>query len=260
LGIAFNGFGGDTLLMGYLLNPGRNAQELAALSAQFLDAALPDGQAEADAIQAQAQAVQAVFKLHSRLFEELRQNGLDALYTDLELPLLDVLWRMECNGIAVDTAYLQRLDDQMRKQLEALEVEVLDIAGERFNLNSPKQLAHVLFEVLGLPVVKKTKTGPSTDSEVLLKLMALHPLPGRLLEYRELAKLTSTYVEALPRLVSAEGRIHTSFNQTVAATGRLSSSDPNLQNIPVKTELGRSIRKAFIPGKGQEVFRRIRIL
>jgi DNA polymerase-1 len=190
-----------------------------------------------------------VHPLHARLVQELESQGLKPLYTELELPLLEVLAQMEATGIAVDLTYLRGLSHSMQAQLSKLREEICRLAGGEFNLNSPKQLAQVLFERRKLPVIRRNKTGPSTDSDVLQQLASRHPLPERLIQYRELAKLVSTYVDALPQLAdSTAGRIHTSFNQTATTTGRLSSSEPNLQNIPIKTELGRSIRKAFIPG------------
>ena len=143
---------------------------------------------------------------------------------------------------------LQRLGERFGRQLAELESEIYDLAGRTFNIDSPKQLAGILFEELGLPVIKRTKTGPSTDAGVLSELAVEHPLPARIIDYRQLAKLKNTYVDALPALVHpVTGRVHTSFKQDVAATGRLSSTDPNLQNIPVRTADGREIRAAFIP-------------
>jgi len=260
LGVELAGIAGDTMLAAYLLNPARTAQGLSDLSAELLDEPLgtlpkryepptPLTAGAAEDWMPFARRACAVVRLHARLFEKLRESGLAALYAELELPLLHVLARMEEAGVAVDRAHLAGLRASMQAQLGRLTEEIYRLAGTEFNLNSPKQLAHVLFERLALPVVKRTKTGPSTDSDVLARLAAHHPLPQQLMQYRELAKLVSTYVEALPRLVDpATGRVHTTFNQTATATGRLSSSDPNLQNIPVKTELGRSIRKAFIAG------------
>ncbi|MDP3703369.1 MAG: DNA polymerase I, partial [Candidatus Omnitrophota bacterium] len=196
-----------------------------------------------------AEAACAILRLHDLLQPKLTAQGVAALYADLELPLMSVLATMEADGIAIDVPYLNGLRASMDAKLLTLTETVYELAGTSFNLNSPKQLSQVLFEQLNLPVIKRTKTGASTDSSVLQQLAQSHPLPRHLLEYRELSKLVSTYVEALPKLVDpADGRLHTSFNQTATATGRLSSSDPNLQNIPIKTELGRSIRKAFIPG------------
>jgi DNA polymerase-1 len=181
-------------------------------------------------------------------------SALRTLYDDLEIPLIEVLAELEFNGIRLDIPLLKRLGEDMARQLEGIEQEVYRLAGHPFNIASLKQLRQVLFDELKLPVQRRTGiTGePSTDQETLERLAALgHLLPAKLLEQRELAKLKGTYVDALPALVNlATGRIHASFNQTVAATGRLSSSDPNLQNIPIRTELGGQIRQAFVPEPG----------
>ncbi len=259
LGLALNGVTGDTMLAAYLLNPSRTNQSLSDLSDEYLHELLgplppleglshllPESAVELERF---GRCPCAVVQLHELLASKLSTSHLMELYTDLELPLLNVLAQMESTGIAIDRPYLASLRASMDATLLQLTQEIYRLAGCSFNLNSPKQLAQVLFERLRLPVVKRTKTGPSTDSDVLQQLAAHHPLPRHLMQYRELSKLVSTYLEALPKLADpATGRIHTSFNQTATATGRLSSSDPNLQNIPIKTELGRSIRKAFIPG------------
>lgn len=182
--------------------------------------------------------------------ERLVAESLLPLMETLELPLIEVLADMEYLGIRVDTERLSALRSQFASQLEVLRSNVMELAGEEFNPDSPKQLGQILFERLKLRVVKKTKTGPSTDVEVLEELAAEHPLPAKIIEYRQLAKLLSTYVESLPKLVSPNtGRVHTSYRQDIAATGRLSSIEPNLQNIPVRTPEGRSIRSAFIAGE-----------
>ena len=166
----------------------------------------------------------------------------------MELPLIDVLVEMEFNGVAIDTSVLDRLSEELSARLSELEGEIYEEAGEEFKIGSPKQLSTILFEKLGLPTLKKTKTGYSTDAEVLEQLSLEHRLPSLLLEYRQLSKLKSTYVDALPTMIDpSTGRIHASFNQAATTTGRLSSSDPNLQNIPIRTELGSRIRAAFIP-------------
>ena len=174
-----------------------------------------------------------------------------SLLDSLELPLIEVLVELEYNGIKVDVARLGELSRRYGQRLETLEQEIYQMAGRPLNIASPKQLQELLFTELKLPVIKKTaKTGPSTDAEVLEELAPLHPLPAKILEYRQYAKLKSTYVDALPEMVFPEtGRVHASFHQAVAATGRLSSSDPNLQNIPVRTQEGREIRSAFVPGQ-----------
>ena len=189
------------------------------------------------------------WQLTQRFKEELVQRELDQLFYNLEIPLIGVLVRMEQVGIAIDCTVFEKLQQEVEIRLETLRREITETAGEVFQINSPKQLQQILFEKLHLKPVRKTKTGFSTDMDVLEQLAEQHPLPGKILEYRTIEKLRSTYIDALPKLIHPEtGRIHTSFNQAVAATGRLSSSDPNLQNIPVRTELGRRIRSGFVPG------------
>ena len=182
--------------------------------------------------------------------EELEQQGLWKLYDALERPLIEVLVDLEHTGIRVDAAELQRQNDDVSQRIEALIADIHAEAGEEFNIDSPKQLGVILFDKLELPVLKKTKTGPSTDQSVLEQLAEIHPLPAKIIEHRHLVKLKGTYLDALPRLINpATGRIHASFNQVVAATGRLSSSNPNLQNIPIRTPEGERIRRAFVPGE-----------
>jgi DNA polymerase-1 len=191
-----------------------------------------------------------VVRLQPLLAQRLSDSHLDDLFGRVELPLVEVLAELEYNGVKVDVSRLRELSQRYGRRMEELEQEIYQLAGHRFNLASPKQLQTVLFEEQKLPVVKKTKTGASTDVEVLEELARIHPLPARIIEYRQYAKLKSTYVDALPELVyPATGRVHTAFNQVVTATGRLSSSEPNLQNIPVRTEEGREIRSAFVPGE-----------
>jgi DNA polymerase-1 len=193
----------------------------------------------------------ALRELAPVLRDRLEEDGLLALFEDVELPLAAVLARMERSGVRVDEGFLAELSTQYEKDLSRIEAEIYALAGEEFLVSSPKQLQRILFEKLKLPPVKKTKTGFSTDEKVLEQLSAQHELPAAILAYRRLAKLKSTYVDALPRLVNPEtGRIHPSFHQTGAATGRLSCTDPNLQNIPIRTEEGVRIREAFIPAEG----------
>jgi DNA polymerase I len=183
------------------------------------------------------------------LIPQLQEAGLWELYWNLERPLIPVLVELEYNGIRVDADELRRQSADLSEHLQRLMGEIHDLAGETFNIDSPMQLRKILFDKLGLPVKRKTKTGPSTDQEVLEELAALHPLPAKITEHRHLSKLKGTYLDSLPELIHPEtGRIHCSFNQVVAATGRLSSSDPNLQNIPIRTPEGRRIRRAFVPG------------
>lgn len=188
----------------------------------------------------------ACLTIAPRQAELLRNARLDELYTTLEVPLARVLAKIECRGILLDSDFLRALGQEVGTALAALEAEIHALAGSTFNINSNKQLADVLFGKLGLPVVRRTKTGASTDADTLEELAALHPVPAKIVEYRALAKLKGTYIDALPALVNpTTGRLHTSFNQAVAATGRLSSSEPNLQNIPIRTDVGRRIRQAF---------------
>jgi DNA polymerase-1 len=189
------------------------------------------------------------FRLYELLNRELEEEKLTEVAGTYEFPLVPVLTRMESTGITVDKSALAEISGRLAEVIVGLEREIYDLAGHHFTINSPKQLGTILFEELELPAKKKTKTGYSTDQFVLEGLAALHPLPEKILEYRSAAKLKSTYVDALPALINEEtGRIHTSYNQAVTSTGRLSSNNPNLQNIPIRSEVGREIRKAFIPG------------
>jgi DNA polymerase-1 len=257
VGITLAGQAFDTLLASYLLEAGQRNLGLAeTCRRQGLGSLVPDETAAAglmerpqDSASAAAHAA-AVRALAGVLPPQLEAEGLADLFHDLEMPLADILAAMEFRGVRVDTAVLATLSEDYAGRLVTLEAEAHALAGHDFSLASPLQVRSVLFEELGLPVVKRTKTGPSTDAEVLEELAPLHPLPAKLLEHRKYAKLKSTYVDAIPLLVDpGTGRIHTTFNQTVTATGRLSSSDPNLQNIPIRTEEGQQIRAAFVPGE-----------
>ncbi len=188
--------------------------------------------------------------LRPLLASRMTEAGLGKLFGELEVPLIEVLVELEYNGIKVEVERLAELSSRFGGRIDALEDDIYQLAGSPFNIASRKQLAEILFDKLKLPVIKKTKTGPSTDAGVLEELAQQHPLPAKIIEYRQFTKLKSTYVDALPELVNPKtGRLHASFNQVVTATGRLSSSDPNLQNIPVRTESGREIRSAFVPGE-----------
>jgi DNA polymerase-1 len=193
-------------------------------------------------------------RLYQTLSGKLEHQGMLDLCETMEFPLISVLGKMERSGVAIDIDHLRNMSKELERQLDTLTREIHKLAGEPLNINSTQQLGDVLFNKLKLPTVRKTKTGFSTDVGVLETLRNEHPIVEHLLEYRQLSKLKSTYVDALPALINPRtGRIHTSFNQTIAATGRLSSSDPNLQNIPIRTEIGRSIRKAFVPGEGDSL-------
>jgi DNA polymerase I len=233
----------DVAVGAYLLNPARTSYKLADVSAELLG--------EGPGLAAAGSRARWIWQIWEMLPRALKEVSLHTLYGELEQPLVPVLAAMERHGIRVDPARLDDFSKELDLTLERLTREIYGLAGEEFNIGSPKQMAHILFEKLKLPPVKKTKTGYSTDADVLEQLALGHELPAKIIEHRTLAKLKSTYADALPIMINAAtGRIHTSFNQLVAATGRLSSSTPNLQNIPIRTELGRRIRAAFVPEPG----------
>jgi DNA polymerase-1 len=235
---------------GYLLEPDEGTPALAKLVARYLPSAV--GEPEEDAPEARA-ARNAETLLAAGLVLEgrLSEAGLAQIFYDVDMPLLPVLYRMEEAGIRIDPEIFRSLSQELSEGTRRIEEKVARIAGADFNINSPKQLSFLLFEKLGLPTVKRTKTGYSTDVEVLEQLKGSHEIPGLVLDYRTLAKIKSTYVDVLPGMVDPrDGRIHTTFHQTQAATGRLSSSDPNLQNIPIRTELGMRIRSGFVAEPG----------
>ncbi|MGZ6028074.1 MAG: DNA polymerase I [Myxococcaceae bacterium] len=265
LGLELRGLGADVELLSYLLNASRREHALADLARERLHLELPvpydaaaarrAGSGLADrppeeVAEAFGQRAQAVERLAPGLWRDIESARLTGLARELELPLVPVLTRMERHGIKVDLAVLAELSRDVDAQCLSFEAQLHSLAGRVFNVNSNAQLAQVLYTDLALPVLKKGKTGPSTDAEVLEKLAEKHPLPRALLEYRTLSKLKSTYLDALVPLVAVDGRLHTTFHQAATATGRLSSSDPNLQNIPVRTEVGRAIRRAFVAEPG----------
>ncbi len=268
-GIELQGLHFDTMVASYLINPTLRQHNIDALAREHLNyekistsKLLGTGKNQLNIAEIETEKVASyacedadiTFKL-TELFEPQLQNGnLINLFRDVELPLIDVLRQMERHGVALDLEFLHKMSQEMAKKLEKLRSRIYDIAGEEFNINSTQQLGQILFEKLNLPRRRRTKTGYSTDAKVLEELAKVHELPKTLLDYRELIKLKSTYVDALPLMMNPEtGRLHTSYNQTVAATGRLSSSDPNLQNIPIRTDMGREIRRAFIPCDDQHV-------
>jgi len=269
-GVELRGVWFDTMIASYVLDPGRREHGLDALAVAILaykttsyaDVTgrgrnqIPFAEVALEAARDYAcEDADCALRLFQRFEPELRENQLEGLFHDLEMPLVPVLARMEVAGIRIDVPFFREMGRRLARELELIQEEVYKMAGEPFNLNSTPQLREVLFERLGLPVLKRTKTGPSTDVTVLEELAGQgHAVPRLLMEYRELEKLRGTYVDALPKLVNPEtGRLHTSFNQTVAATGRLSSSDPNLQNIPIRTTLGREIRKGFVADEGHHL-------
>lgn len=264
-GISVRPVGFDTMIASYILNPSAR-HGLSALAAERLGEKMIEyseicgsgakqitfNLAPVDeAVEYAAEDADMTFRLTGILRESIKQDGFEKLFNEIELPLIDTLARIERNGVLVDTKMLEQLGGALGSEIAEYQRRMIEHAGEEFNVNSPKQLGEILFGKLGLSGGKKTKTGYSTNQSVLEKLAGEHPLPRLALEYRQLAKLKSTYADALPKMINRKtGRIHTSFNQTVAATGRLSSSDPNLQNIPIRTKLGRRIRKAFIAPEG----------
>jgi len=259
-GVNLRGVAFDTMLASYILNPDGRRHNLDDLARDFLGhttikykdvvgtASKEIGFDEVDVESATnyaAEDADITWRLYEKLSPLLKGDDLK-LFLELELPLIEVLAEMEIHGMKLDQKHLQNLSKKIQKMMEDRVEQIYSLAGEQFNINSPKQLSVILFEKLGLPAVKKTKSGYSTDVSVLEELAAEHDLPEMILTYRQLGKLKSTYVDALQEdIFSKTGRVHTSFNQTVAATGRLSSSNPNLQNIPIRTEMGREIRKAF---------------
>ena len=241
----------DVELAAYLLEPERSKYALSELSQKYLQEAAPESFDDE-----KAQAVweaKAISRLYPLLGAKLEEEKLTHLMDTIELPLVEVLAAMEQNGVYVNRAHLAEKTEEVAGRLQTIEAAIYEMAGHDFNLNSPKQLGVVLFEELGLPVRKKTKTGYSTNAEVLESLRLEHPIVDQILAYRLWSKLKSTYLDGIAGLIRTDtGRVHTNFNQTVTATGRLSSSDPNLQNIPVRTEEGRMIRALFEPGEGYD--------
>jgi DNA polymerase-1 len=263
-GVELAGIDGDTLIADYLLNPDRRSHKLDDLALVHLshrmipyDEAVGGNQSFAevsldDARDYAAEDAHITWLLDAKLGPMLEEGRLDRLYHELELPLIPVLARMEMNGIAVDRSVLERFSEELTAGVAEAEGRCYEAAGQEFNIGSVKQLREILFDQLELPVIRKTKTGPSTNESVLSELALQHPLPRAILDYRSLVKLKNTYVDPLPGLINPEtDRLHTHYSQTTAATGRLASTDPNLQNIPVRTEEGRRIRTAFVAPPGR---------
>jgi DNA polymerase-1 len=268
-GVALAGLADDTMLADYVLDPARADHDLSTLAHEAnIDEVSPrsawlgSGRSAVAAADLPVEEVarhlsteaRAVLRLATSQNERLATAKQESLYRDLELALVPVLAAMECTGIRLDGGYLRGLGNEVARDIQTLEGEIHALAGTPFNIASPKQLAEVLFVKLGLPVIRKTKTGASTDAEVLEELASMHPVPAKILEYRTLTKLKGTYIDTLPSLADPRtSRLHTTFGQAVAATGRLSSSDPNLQNIPIRSELGKKIRRAFVADEGYQL-------
>ena len=266
-GVALRGVTFDTMLASYVLDPGRRSHGLDLLALELLQHKMTSYEELCGRGRTQlgfdevpipaardyaAEDADMTLRLRELFEPQLAEQGVDALFRDIEMPLVPVLADMERAGVSIDVQWFASLKERFRAERERVERDIYEAAGEEFNINSNPQLRTILFDKLGLPARKRTATGPSTDASVLQELADEgHEIPALLMEYRELFKLEGTYLDALPSLVNPHtGRIHTSFNQTVASTGRLSSSDPNLQNIPIRRELGRDIRRGFVPRKG----------
>lgn len=260
-GIELKGVTFDLSLASYIADPSISGDDVQALAKEFgyMDVqsneavygkgakwTRPDEKELADHV---ARKALAVFMLEPVLEEKLKENEQFELYKNLELPLARILGKMESEGITVHIEALEKMGDELAQKLELIENTIYELAGEKFNINSPKQLGVILFEKLGLPAIKKTKTGYSTAADVLEKLQSKHLIVKHILDYRMLSKLKSTYIEGLIKVVHSDSKVHTRFQQALTATGRLSSTDPNLQNIPIRLEEGRKIRKAFVPSK-----------
>jgi DNA polymerase I len=268
-GVVLKEAGCDTMVASYILNPARQGFELADVARDHADRQIMRLKELAGsgikmlpcriipvekAMDYTCRRVDAVLTLASILTQKIAEEGFDTLYHQVEMPLISVLAAMEQKGVLIDLKIMKEMSRECEQLLSLSEAKIYQLAGEKFNVNSPKQLQSILFDKLGLPKGRKTKDGYSTDVDVLTSLGVNHELPAEILAYRSLSKLKSTYIDALPALVNPEtGRIHTSYNQTVTATGRLSSSNPNLQNIPIRTLEGKRIRQAFIAPEGWEI-------
>ena len=242
LGLCYGEFSFDTALAAYDLSPSSADYPVSKLATNFLGTSVDDGDAAACA--------EALWQLKPVLSAKLEKQGMKALYEDIELPLCAVLYRMECAGVAIDRQQLEQFGTMLAQRIDECEKLIFGYSEGAFNINSTKQLGELLFDKLGLPPVKKTKTGYSTNAEVLEKLKDKHPIIPAIMDYRVLTKLKSTYADGLMKVIGEDGRIRTTFQNMVTATGRLSSTDPNLQNIPVRNDLGAEIRKMFVPKDG----------
>ena len=238
----------DTQIAAYLVNAALRAQRIADVVAERLDLVLPPAAAGLPPVAVAGLEALSALAVRPSLEAALAEANVARLFAEVELPLIPILARMEAAGVALDLDALAALDREFTAEIQRLERAVFDAVGHEFTIGSPKQLGEILFVELGLPKGRRTKTGYSTDAAVLEELRGVHPCVEPVLEWRVYTKLRSTYIEALPTLIGPDGRLHTTFHQAVAATGRLSSSDPNLQNIPIRTELGRRIRRAFVAG------------
>lgn len=238
----------DTKIASYLLQPSKSDYILREIILEKLSINIDDSDEEC-----KIKETYCIKEIYEKLQKEIKEANMEDLFYNVELPLTKVLASMECEGFKVDKDRLTEIGEKFKAEIKMLEKEIYKLAGEDFNIKSPKQLGKILFEKLDLPIIKKTKTGYSTNAEVLEKLKDSHPIISRIIEYRQITKLDSTYVEGLKHVIDEDGKIHSSFNQTVTTTGRLSSTEPNLQNIPIKHEMGREIRKVFIANNEESV-------
>ncbi|MFA7533668.1 MAG: DNA polymerase I [Tissierellaceae bacterium] len=266
MSIQLSGMSFDSMIAGYLLDPTQNGYFIKNLSEEYLNIPGTDEEkilgkgkkrksynqlTEKELGEIVSFTLDTVFSIEDKMMKTITEQEMIDLYNDVELPLVEVLANMEYEGFKIDTNELKRLGKEYDEEIEKLTREIYNLAGAEFNINSPKQLGEILFDKLGLPIIKKTKTGYSTDAEVLDKLKDMHPMIEKVLRYRQIVKLKSTYIDGLLALINEDTkRIHSSFNQTITSTGRISSTEPNLQNIPVRTEDGRKIRKAFVAEDG----------
>ncbi|KLU75232.1 DNA polymerase I [Clostridium botulinum] len=241
-------FSFDTKIAAYLLQPSKSDYILRDIILEKLSINIHESDEEC-----KIKETYCIKEIYEKLQKEIKSANMEELFYNVELPLVKVLASMECEGFKIDKDRLTEIGEKFKVKIETLEKEIHEFADEDFNIKSPKQLGKILFEKLDLPVIKKTKTGYSTNAEVLEKLKDSHPIISKIIEYRQITKLDSTYVEGLKHVIDEDGKIHSSFNQTVTTTGRLSSTEPNLQNIPIKYEMGREIRKVFVPNNEESV-------
>ncbi|SFU54295.1 DNA polymerase I [Clostridium sp. DSM 8431] len=247
-GIELKAFEFDTAIAAYIIDSSKGKYNIDMIVKDYLGEEITG-----DVDEVFVKSSMNMIKLTEILKEKIKEDEMDELYEKIELPLVNVLSYMECEGFKVDKEMLDTLEVKFKEEIEKTQKEIYDYAEEEFNISSPKQLGKILFEKMDLPVIKKTKTGYSTNADVLEKLKDKHPIIEKIIYYRQITKLNSTYVEGLKKVIESDGKIHSSFNQTVTTTGRLSSTEPNLQNIPIKYEMGREIRKVFIPNEEGDI-------
>ena len=248
MGVDFVGVKFDTKIAAYLIDSSKGEYDLKTIIENYLTIDVPG-----DGEESQVRETELLDKAFEALEIQIREGNMEELLYKVEQPLTDVLASMEYEGFRIDKEKLTELGDKFKLEIDSVQKEIYNLSEEEFNINSPKQLGKILFEKLDLPVIKKTKTGYSTNAEVLDELFDKHPIIEKVTYYRQLTKLYSTYIEGLKSVIDEDGKIHSSFNQAVTTTGRLSSTEPNLQNIPIKYEMGKAIRKVFVPDSEEQV-------